>query len=107
MYNSIPKWREQQQDMDKEDSYHEWLNLHKVYPTGLFNLVSNPIFYLYPKERRNNAIIQMLENYRRINRLSINYDSVNNAVFFRTSQNILHRCDLVNHQVRTYNYYLS
>ena len=101
---SISKWKEQQQDMDNEDYYHEWLNLHKVYPVFLFNLVSNPIFYLYPKERRNQAIIQMLEKYRRVNRLSIIYDSANDVVFFRTNKNIVHRCDLINHQVRIYNY---
>jgi hypothetical protein len=88
--------------MDNEDSYHEWLNLHKVYPTFLFNLVSNPIFYLYPKERRNKAIIHMLEKNRRINKSSIIYDSVNDVVFFITNKNIIHRCDLVSHQVRTY-----
>ena len=103
MYNNIPKWQEQKQDMDNEDYYHQWVNRHKVYPTFLFNLVSNPIFYLYPKEKRRQAIIQMLEKYRRVDKLSIIYDYANDVVFFRTTKNILHRCDLVSYQVRVYN----
>ena len=99
---SISKWKEQQQDMDNEDYYHEWININKVYPTFWFNLVSNSIFYIYPKERRHKAIIQMLEKNKRINKSSIIYDSINDVVFFRSIKNIIHRCDLVNHQVRIY-----
>jgi hypothetical protein len=103
MYN-ISRWKEQLQDMYEEDYYHEWINVHKVYPTFLFNLVSNPIFYLYPKERRTKAIIHMLEKNKRINKTSIIYDYVNDVVFFITIKNIIHRCDLVNQQVRIFNY---
>ena len=77
----MTSWSEQLEDMEKEDTYHGHLLSNKVYPNGLFNLTSNPIFNLYNERRRIKAIVNILEHDDRINRRSILYDRHNHVVF--------------------------
>ena len=99
------KWKEQIKDMDDEDRYHEFIIRHKHYPNGLFNLTSNPMFYLYSRKQRIDAINIILRTDNVIKSNSIFYDKMNDVVFFQTKHNLQHRCDIMTKQVKVYNYF--
>ena len=101
----MPSWNEQLKDMENEDTYHEHLLSNKIYPNGLFNLTSNPIFNVYNEKRRIKAIINVMEHDDRINRRSILYDRHSHIVYFLTKDNLFHKVDLHTKQVRILNVY--
>ena len=96
---SCSKWNEQIEDMDNEDKYHELVRACKIYPNGLFNLVSNPAFQTVSKPRKLRAICDILQHDTSITKKSIFFDSHSNNVYFVTVHKHLHRCDLNNKQV--------
>ena len=69
-----PFGKEQIKDMDDEDRLYEFIMRHKHYPNGLFNLTSNPMFYLYSRKQRIDAINIILRTDNVIKSNSIFYD---------------------------------
>ena len=47
--------QEQLESMDQEENAINFITTHKTYPYGLFNLVSSPLFYTMPLDRKCNA----------------------------------------------------
>ena len=97
-------WALQLQDMEAEDRHHEYIRHNKFYPNGLFNLTSNPFFYLISYRKRIHAIHDVLLNSGQIKKNSIFYDHHNDVVFYETLKNINHRCDMAKKQVKVMNY---
>ena len=64
-------WALQMQDMEAEDKHHENIRHNQFYPNGLFNLTSNPLFYLNPYKKRIRAIHDVLSTSGQIKKNSI------------------------------------
>jgi hypothetical protein len=97
-------WMLQLQDMEAEDRQHEYIRHNKFYPNGVFNLTTNPLFYLNSYQKRVRAIRDILLTSGHIRKSSIFYDHRNDIVFYETFKNIYHMCDIANQQVRIINY---
>lgn len=100
------QWIEQMEDMDEEDRYHEFVMSKKLYPSGLFNLTSNPLFFLRSRSGRISAIRDVLTTEREIKSKSIFYDKANEVVFFETVHNLRHRCDIRSKQIKIKSFYI-
>ena len=59
-------WREQMKDMDAE--YRKCISVlnKQIYPDGLFNLTSNPDFYIYSLNRKLQAINTILSQEKNV-----------------------------------------
>jgi hypothetical protein len=93
-------WKQQIRDMDNEDRHHEFAQRNTIYPNELFNLISNPIFYLNPYKRRMAAVRDILLTTGSIKKGTIFYDHHNDVVYFESVKNIQHRCDILNRHTR-------
>lgn len=93
-------WREQMKDMDAEDRKFISMLNKKIYPNGLFNLTSNPLFYIYSLNRKLKAINTILSQEKYVRKEGIYYDTLNNVVYFKAYCNLYHKCDLNTRQVQ-------
>ena len=69
-------------EMNDEDEYFDFIRNNMIYPYGLVNLVTNPIFYTYSPPKRVLAVRQILLATGKVNRRTIYYDTRNNIVEF-------------------------
>ena len=61
----VERWRAQLKDMDDEDNEFQFVMRNKIYPNGLFNLTSNPLFSIYSLARRLKAINTILSREKK------------------------------------------
>ena len=85
----VERWRAQLKDMDDEDNEFQFVMRNKIYPNGLFNLASNPLFSIYSLTRKLKAINTILSYY----------DMHHHIVYFESKYNLYHKADLNNRQV--------
>ena len=62
----VERWRAQLKDMDDEDNEFQVVMRNKIYPNGLFNLTSNPLFSIYSLTRKLKAINTILSSERNV-----------------------------------------
>ena len=75
------KWKERMEDIDYEEEYFIFLRNQIKFPSGLLNLVSNPIFNTFSNSKKIIAIRQILLATGKVLRNSIHYDIINNIVY--------------------------
>ena len=96
------RWDEQMKDMDSEDRYHDYIKNNKIYPRGLFNVSSNPIFNTLSWARRVTTVRHIILTNGDVKKHTIFYDPNNNVVFFETTKGVRHKCDMERKYIQAY-----
>ena len=84
----VERWRSQLKDMDEEGDEFQFVMRNKIYPTGLFNLTSNPLFRIYSLTRKLKAINTILSSERNVRKKVIYYDMHHHIVYFESKYNL-------------------
>ena len=50
--DSYNAWEEQIRELNKDDEMHNYILANKIYPSGLFNLTSCPIYNSYSRSKK-------------------------------------------------------
>ena len=95
----VERWRAQLKDMDDEDNEFQFVMRNKIYPNGLFNLTSNPLFNIHSLTRKLKAINTILSSERNVKKKGIYYDMLHHVVYFESKYNLYHKADLNTKQV--------
>lgn len=96
------RWDEHMKDMDNEDRYHDYIKKNKIYPWGVFNATSNPIFNTLSWARRVATIRSIILTNGDVKKNSIFYDQNNNVVFFETTKGVRHKCDMERNYIKAH-----
>ena len=91
------KIQDQKLDMEQEEEHYILMASQKIYPFGLFNLVSSQRFFGMTEERRRKAVDHALIG--EVLKGTVFYDSCNEVVYFKSKSQMLHKCDLRRMQV--------
>lgn len=91
------KIQDQKLDMEQEEEHYILMASQKIYPFGLFNLVSSQRFFAMTEERRRKAVDHALIG--EVLKGTVFYDSCNEVVYFKSKSQMLHKCDLRRMQV--------
>ena len=95
----VERWRAQLKDMDDEDNEFQFVMRNKIYPNGLFNLTSNPLFSIYSLTRKLKAINTILSSEMTVKRKSTYYDMHYRIVYFGSKYIMYHKADKNTKQV--------
>ena len=99
-YSFASAWEEQVKEMEAQDKADQFKMRNNIYPNGLFNLTSNPLFELYSFHSKLCAINTILRQQRFVKQGTIYYDDRSKDVYFDCAFGLHHRCTLNNQQVQ-------
>ena len=88
--DSYNAWEEQIRELNKDDEMHNYILANKIYPSGLFNLTSCPIYNSYSRSKKIKAIITILQHYNKIILNTVHVDMNNSIVHFKSTNHLYH-----------------
>jgi len=100
---SNEKWINQIEDMHREEEVMYYIRNNMTYPRGLINLVSNPIFFTFDKNRKAGAVRHGLASCKDVYPDTIIYNSIREVVYFWNKQNLHHKFNLKTQRVEVLN----